>query len=180
MPSKEIAQTNDGAWATLAAASSELERYQAGQFAITPLPVPGFLAPVPPLFFDLPWADDDDATVTGILAGLAAAEDIDKATEATELRDPAELCGQTVTVLGVTARKSDLPKANWGAYLSMTCSVEGGPPEVLNTGAGEVCVVMWRRWCEGRIPVTGTFIKRGSAKEGRNQPLGFQIEEPLS
>jgi hypothetical protein len=170
---------NDGAWATLCRCSTPAGRFAAGQFAITPVPVPGFLSPVPPMFFDLPWADDNEATVAGILAGLAAADDIAAATESTDLVDPADLVGSRIEVLGISARKSALTDATWGAYLALTCSVDGGPPQVVNTGAGEVCVVMWRCWCEGVMPVTGTFVLRGSAREGRSQPLGFQIERPL-
>jgi hypothetical protein len=176
MASKDVARANDGAWQTWLAATNDVERFEAGKFATTPVPVPGFLSPVPPMFFDMPWADDNESTVGSILANLAAAEDIAAATEDRELRDPKDICGAKVVVLGLAARRSELPDASWGAYLSLTCSVDGGSPEVLNTGAGEVCVTMWRAWCQGMLPLTGTFVLRGSAKEGRNQPLGFQIE----
>lgn len=173
----EIARPEGSAWEMIKAANTELERFEAGQFAVRPLAVPGFRHPVPPLFFDLPWNDDDDEIVEGILANLAASEDIAAATQEKELRDPADLCGHTIRVLGVAARTSDVEDAKWGAYLSITASVDGGPPEVLNTGAGQVVVTMWRLHCEGKIPCSGTFVKYGAEKQGRNQPLGFRIEE---
>ena len=173
---KEVARPEGSAFELLKAAGNATERFAAGQYAITPVPVPGFTHPVPPLFFDMPWNDDDDEIVSGILANLAAAEDIVEATSAKELRDPTDVLGQRVQILGVAARKSDVEDAKWGAYMSLTVSVEGNPPEVMNTGAGQVAVTVWRLFCEGRLPATGKFVEYGAAKQGRNRPLGFEVD----
>lgn len=177
--SKELKIPEGGAFATLKGATTDAERYEAGRFATTPVDVPGFTYPVPPLFFDLPWADDDDEVAAGILAQIAGAADIEKATTGAELTDPYDIIGEPVTVLGGVARRSDIPDAKIGAYLSLTVSVDGGDPEVINTGAGEVYVVFWRMWCEGRVPFRGSFTLKGTPKKGRKQPLGFKVESAL-
>lgn len=175
--SSEVQRPQGSAFDMWKAATNEVERYEAGQFAVTPVPVPGFAFPVPPMFFDLPWNDDDDEIQAGILAQLAGAENIDEATAQKELTDPYDIIGTPVKILGVSARKSDVKDAKWGAYLILTCSVDGGAPEAITTGAGEVCVLVWRRFCEGRLPISGHFVKRGSEKQGRKQPLGFEVVE---
>lgn len=167
----------EGAWAAISTAADPAERFKLAKWAVEPTEVPGFKYPVPPFFFDLPWGDDDDATVTSILASIAASEDITDATQGSELRDPYDLIGEPVTILGAVARASDVQDARWGAYLSLTVSVAGGEPEVVNTGAGQVCVTVWRLWCEGKLPCTGEFMKMGAEQKGRKQPLGFRIHE---
>lgn len=175
--SKEVALPADSAFAVLKAASSEVEKLQAGEYAIAEVPLVGGVGVVPRFFYDLPWADDDDKVVSGILAQLAASDDIDKATHAKELRKADDVVGLDMRVLGVAVRASDVEDAKWAAYLSLTCSIEGGDPEVINTGAAQICVTMWRRWCEARFPVSGRIVKLGAPKKGRNQPLGFEVEE---
>lgn len=175
--SSEVVRPQGSAFDMFKAADTELARYEAGQFAVNPIPVPGFKYPVPPLFFDLPWNDDDDEIQAGILAQLASAADIDAATAAKELTDPYDILGKPVTILGVSARMSDVEDAKWGAYMVLTCSVDNGAPEAITTGAGEVCVLVWRRFCEGRMPIGGSFVLRGSPKTGRKQPLGFEVED---
>lgn len=177
MTSNEVAKYEGSAWAMVKDANNATERFTAGQYAVEPIPVPEFDRPVPRFFFDLPWGDDDDATVAGILAQLASADDIDTATHPTELRKASELVGEPVTVLGMVARKSGVEDAAWGAYLACTVSVDGGEPEMLPIGSPQICVTLWRRWCEGRFPVSGQIVALGSKKPGRNQPLGFEIEE---
>ena len=174
--SSEVARPEGSAFELFKSAATDRERFEAGKFATTAVAVPGFAKPVPPLFFDLPWNDDTDEVRLGILAQIAGASDIEKATQAKELRRAGDIIGQPVEVLGVAARVSDVEDADWGAYVVLTCSVDGGDPEAIPVGAPEVCVVMWRVYCEGKLPVRGTFVRRGREKAGRDQPIGFQLE----
>ena len=174
---KEIERPADSAFAVLKAANTATAKLEAGEYAIAEVPLVGGVGVVPRFFYDLPWADDDDQVVSSILAQLAASEDIDRATKAKELRKAEDVVGLDMRVLGVAVRASDVDDAKWAAYLSLTCSVEGGEPEVINTGAAQICVTMWRRWCEGRFPVSGRIVKLGAPKKGRSQPLGFEVEE---
>lgn len=178
--SQEIARPAGSAFDMFRAATTERERWEAGQFAVKPIPVPGFKYPVPPMFFDLPWNDDNDEIVEGILTGLAAAEDLVEATQDREMPDAADYVGRNVTVLGVAARVSDIEDARWGAYLTLTISVDNGAPEIVTTGAGEVCVLMWRLYCESKLPAAGRFVLRGAKKEGRKQPVGFALDAPFT
>lgn len=173
---KEIARPEGSAYDLLKAADTPTSKYEAGRYAVEAVEVPGFVHPVPRFMFDLPWNDDDDEIVAGILANIAAADNLEAATAGQELRDPGDLCGERVRILGVAARKSDLDDAKWGAYVTLTVSVNDGPPEVLNTGAGQVAVTAWRLYCDGALPANGTFVKYGTPKPGRSQPLGFQVE----
>lgn len=167
-----------GAFATLAAATTAADRYAAGQAALELISVPGMTKPAPKFMFDLPWAEDDDAAVADILARLAAAEDITDATAEKDLRKVKDIAGQDVTILDLRVRPSDVEDSDWGCYLSLAVSVDGGPQEVINTGAAQVAVVLWRCWCEGRFPVTGQFRLLGQAKPGRSQPVGFRVDDP--
>jgi hypothetical protein len=176
MSNVEVAIPEGGAFAQLMNAQTPMERFQAGQWAVEAVKVPGFKAPVPRFMFDLPWAQSNEETVTQILANLAAADDIEKATADKELRSPEEIAGQPVTVLDVVCRPSDVDDAKWGAYMSLMCTVAGAPPEVINTGAGQVAVTMWRCYCQGLLPVTGTFKLLGTPTKGRSQPVGFSVE----
>lgn len=179
MPKSEVAIPGDGAWATLQKAQTQAERYAAGQYATEAIPVPEFDAPVPRFFFDLPWADDDEATVDTILANLAGAEDLEAATAGNELRKLDAIIGEPVEVFDIRARKSEVDEAKWGAYLTLALSVDGGPQEVISSGHGQVCVTMWRCFMEDRLPVRGVFKKLGTPTKGRNQPIGFMVESPL-
>jgi len=177
MASKDVERRPDGAFDVLKAATTDLERYEAGQYAIELVPLVHGSGEIPRFFYDLPWANDDADVVSGILAQLASAPDIAKATQAKELRKVNDLVDQPVTVLGLAVRTSDVEDAAWSGYLSLTVSVDGGAPEVINTGAAQVCVTMWRLWCEGRLPASGRFTKLGAPQKGRNQPLGFVVED---
>lgn len=177
--SSEVAVPQGSAFDLLKAADTPKARQEAGRYAVEAVPVPDFKYPVPRFFFDLPWADDENG-FDDILAQLAAAEDIEAATERKELRKIDEVIGRPVVVLGALARRSEVEAdAKWGAYLSLTVSVDGAEPEVLNSGHGEVCVTVWRLYCEGRLPAAGMFVKRGEPKVGRKQPIGFQVEGEL-
>jgi hypothetical protein len=173
----EIARPEGSAWAEVTKANTDMERYQAGQYAIEAVDVAGFDHPVPRFFFDLPWADAGDTVIDGILAQLASAPDISQATGVKELRKARDLVGQPVTVLGVSAVSGDLEDSRWGAYTRLTVSVDGGAPEVLNVSAAQVQVTMWRLFCEGLLPASGRFVELAAAKKGRNAPLGFSYEE---
>ena len=175
--SKEITRQPDSAFEVLKAAATPTARLEAGEYAIAEVPLVGGVGVVPRMFYDLPWADDDDQVVSQILAQLAASEDIDQATKTKELRKADDVVDLPMVVLGLAVRASDVDDAKWGAYLSLTCSIENEAPEVINTGAAQICVTMWRRWCEGRFPVSGRIVKLGAPKKGRNQPLGFAVEE---
>lgn len=174
--SSEVARPEGSAFDLWKAATNDRQRWEAGQYAVTPVPVPGFKYPVPPMFFDLPWNDDNDEIVAGILTGLAAAEDLEAATQNREPRDLGELAGRAIEILGVAARTSDVEDAKWGAYLMLTVTIDGGPPEVVTTGAGEVCVLCWRLFCEGKLPAKGVVTLRGAKREGRKQPVGIALE----
>lgn len=184
-PSTQVARPEGSAYDLLVAASDYPTRLEAARYAVEAVPVPGFEWPVPRMFFDLPWANDGESVVDDILAQVAAAEDLEVATSNAELTDPYDILGQPVTVLGVVARQSQLtvrPGENdpkWGAYLTLTCSVAGAPPEVINTGSGEVCVVMWRLYCGGLLPAHGVFDVKGQPVKGRKQPLTFRLESEL-
>lgn len=178
--SSEIARPEGSAFDLLKAAADPKARMEAARYAVEAIPVPDFKFPVPRMFFDLPWSGDDAESFDAILAQMAGAEDIEAATSDAELTDPYDIIGVPVTVFGVIARKSDLEDSRWGAYLALTASVDGGEPETINTGAGEVCVVMWRLYCEGRLPAHGVFDVKGEKKKGRKQPLTFRVESPLA
>lgn len=179
MSSTDIARQEGGAYAALVKAENATERYEAGQYAMELTDVPGFTHPVPRFFFDLPWADDDETTVESILVNLAAADDIEKATSQEKLRKLDDIIGQPVTILDIRAQQSDLEDAKWGAYIMLALSVDGGAQEAISTGHGQVCVTLWRCFCEGRLPVSGVFKKLGTPTKGRNQPIGFQVESAL-
>lgn len=177
--SSEVVRPEGSAFEMLKAADNPKARFDAGQYAVGTIEVPGIAVPVPRFFFDLPWAESDDQAFDAILAQLAAAENIEEATERKELRKIEDFIGEPVEILGAVARESDVADAKWGAYLSLTVRVGGGEPEVVSTGNGEVCVTVWRLYCEGKLPARGIFVKRGEPKKGRNQPIGFQVEGEL-
>ncbi len=162
--------------AKLREATDFRSRIEAMRLALEPVPLPDFAFPVPPFFADLPWAaSNEDGVVLDILARLGATEDITQINDA-GLRDPMDILGQPCEILGVVARKTDLDDAKWGAYVSITLSVDGADPEVINTGAGEVCVVMWRLYCDGQLPMRGRFDVKGEKIKGRAQPITFRCE----
>lgn len=179
MTSTDIAKQEGGAYAALVKATNATERFEAGQYAMETIDLPGINAPIPRFFFDLPWADDDETTVDSILVNLAAAEDIEAATGQDKLRKLDEIVGQPVTVFDIRAQKSEVDDAKWGAYLVLALSVDNGPQEAISTGHGQVCVTLWRCFCEGRLPVSGVFKKLGTPTKGRNQPIGFKVESAL-
>lgn len=177
MAKDEMERRPEGAYEVLKAAATPEQRFEAGKYATELVPLVGGAGEVPRFFYDLPWADDDADVVSGILAQLAGAADIAEATKAKELRKAKDILGEPVTVLGLAVRTSDVEDAAWSGYLSLTVSVDGGPPEVINTGAAQVCVTMWRLWCEGRFPASGRFTELGAPQKGRNRPLGFVVED---
>ena len=179
MASKEITRPEGSAYELLKAAKTDAERFEAGQYAVTKIEVPGFDLPVPRFFFDLPWVPEGDEVFESMLATMAAADDIDAASAERELVSAEDLVGKPVRVLGGMAQRSDLEEGSQGAYLWLTVSVEGGPPQLVLTGAAEVCVLFWRKYCAGQVPFDGRFITRGQGKKGRKPPIGFAVEAPL-
>lgn len=179
MAKQEMVRQEGGAYAALVAATDPVARYDAGTYAMELLPVPGFRFPVPRFFFDLPWAEDNDETVAQILVNLASAPDIEEATAKTELRKIEDICNQAVTVVDLRAAESDVEDARWGAFLQLAVRLEDGSMETFSSGHQQVCVTLWRCYCEGRLPVSGVFRKLGKAKTGRSQPVGFQVESAL-
>lgn len=179
MTTSEVVRPEGSAFELLKAATDAKSRFEAGHYALGTVTVPGVDNPIPRFFFDLPWAESDEGAFDAILAQLAGAENIEEATHRKELRKLEDVIGQPATILGVVARQSDVEDSKWGAYLSLTVSVDGGEPEVINSGNGEVCVTAWRLYCEGRLPAQGVFVHRGEARKGRSQPIGFQVEGEL-
>lgn len=177
--SKEVANINDSAWAVVQAATTAVEKYDAGRFALTTARVTKSGKDIPAFMLDLPWAGDDTETVDNILIELIGAENIEEATGERELRKPKDIANRAVTVFDIKMRESDLEDARWGAYASLAVSVDGGPQEVINTGSSQVLITLWRCWCEGRFPVSGTFRLLGTPTKGRNQPVGFSVESAL-
>lgn len=169
----------DSAFAVFQQAATALDHHAAGEYAMELVKLPDMEQPIPRFFLDLPWSDDSDAVVHQILVNLAGAEDITAATSDAKLRKIEDICGRPVTVFDVRVRETDVPDAKWGAYLSLAVSVDNGPQEAISSGHAQVAVTLWRCYCEGRFPVSGVFRKLGSPTKGRNQPIGFQIEEAL-
>lgn len=179
MTTSEVVPVSESAYEVLKAATDGASRYAAGQYAMELVAVENVDIPVPRFFLDLPWAESDDGAFDSILTQLAASDDIAEATHQKELRKLEDLCNVPAVILGAVARVSDVPDSRWGAYLSLTVSFDGGEPEVISTGNGEVCVTVWRLYCEGRLPMSGMFVKRGEARKGRKQPIGFQVDGEL-
>lgn len=165
------------AWSVMKNATTDAERYAAGQYVTEPVPFPDLDKPAPRFFADLPWPSENGDATADIMARLASADDLEAATDQQSSRKPSDTLGQPVTVLGVQARRSDIEDSTWGACVALTVSVDGGPPEVMFSGSPEVCVVAWRRYVEGKLPFSGEFVGRGQKKAGRNQAVGFRLVE---
>lgn len=163
------------AWDAVAASKTPAERVLRARGAIGLIEAPGFKRPIPALMLDLPQLDEDQAIIDGILVGLAAADDIVAATKPQDLRKPEDVANQLVTVSDIGVRASDVEDAAWGAYVSLMVQVGDAMPEVINTGSAQVIITLWRCWCEGLFPVRGRFVLLGTAKAGRNQPVGFDV-----
>lgn len=168
------------AWAAVQAATDENGRYEAAQAALETARFTRSGKEIPFLVMDLPWADDGQA-VGNILTNLILSADIAEATQgAAELTKVKDIIDLPVTVHAVTCRESDVEgDGSWGVYLSLDVSVRGGPREIVNTGARQVIVTMWRLYCEDAFPVIGQFVKLGNPAPGRSQPVGFRIENPF-
>lgn len=174
-----MAAAGDMAFVRLQQAKTDVERYEAGQYAMQLLEVPGLERPIPRFMLDMPWDRDNDDTVEAILLNLATSADIEEATGERKLRKPEDVIGKAVVLLDVKMRRSDVQDAKWGAYAVLSLSVDGQPPEVMTSGHAQVLVTLWRCWCEGRFPVAGVFKLLGTPTKGRNQPVGFQVESKL-
>lgn len=190
MPSKDVDKAaaatlatmiDKPAWAAIQAAKTEQERYDAAQFALTAARFTRTGQEIPALALDLPWADDSSA-VENILTQLILTDDIEAATgEQAELRKVKDVIGQAVVVHDLRVRESDVEgEGSWGVYLSLELSVLGQAREIINTGARQVIVTMWRLYCEGKLPVAGAFVELGNPTPGRSRPVGFRVETPLT
>lgn len=168
------------AYELVAKAANETERYAAGQYAIETVNDPATGQPMPRFIFDLPWAADGGDAQDEILARVAAADDIEQASEETKLRKARSIVGERVLVYGLLARASDVEESKWKCYLALTCSVANGGTEVINCGAPQVMVIMWRAYMEGKLPLLGTFIEVGTPKKGQDRALSFRIESQLA
>lgn len=190
MPSKEIDKSaaatlatmiDKPAWAAIQSAKTEQERYEAAQLALSSARFTRTGKEIPALALDLPWADDSSA-VENILTQLILAPDIAEATgEQAELRKVRDILNQGVMVFDIRVRESDVEgDGSWGVYVSLEVSVGGAAREIVNTGARQVIVTMWRLYCEGALPVQGAFIELGNPTPGRSRPVGFRVETPLA
>jgi hypothetical protein len=160
----------------LARATTPAAKRAAAKYALSEVQPESFKHPIPVLFLDFPWPSGDDDVVEDILLGLIESDDIAQASQGSEVLKADDLVGQTVTLLSVRARRSDLDDARWGAYLLLRAQLESGEVVPVATGAAQVIVTLWRMHVDGALPVTGQFVKLGQPVKGRNQPIGFRIE----
>lgn len=176
----------ESAWQLVARAQTPAEKYEAGRKAIEVVGHSPFGIPIPRLALDFPWQTSNSETVENILVNLIAADDVETPSGASELRDLEAIVGKPVEIFAVVARMSEVQPepgqtetGGWGFYLSMDLSVDGGPREVINASPRQAVTRLWQVWCKDMFPVFGRFVYVGTKKQGRNQPVSFDVETKL-
>ncbi len=159
----------------LLAAQTPADKVVAGRFAMELLPIPGMINPVPRLFADFQWSDDEEI-IDQIVLGLLTADNLAEATQEKEkLPGPSDVAYVAVTVHDVRAKRSDVEDAKWGAYLMIDVELPSGERIQVSGGGPQLVATFWRCQVEGLFPVQGEFVKLGNEKVGRNQPDGFRL-----
>ena len=166
-------------WDAVKTAATRAERIKASREAVALVTLPNLANPVPAFFLDLPWQATEQAQMD-IIARAIGADTLEEAmAPQEELPDFSTYVGKTVTILEAVARRGTIAEA-WGAYLSLQLLVAGEDEvQVANTSSAEVCALVWRAYCEGKLPLTALVILKGNPVPGRNQPIGLVAETPF-
>ncbi len=174
----QLGEPSAGAWLVVQNARTQVERAVAAKRALQLVKIPEADRPVPRFFLDLPWSVDNDEVIESILERMIVADDLYAATGEADVRKADKLVATHITVNDVRAMKSDVEDARWGAFLMLDVDTPTERHVPVSVGASEVCVAIWRAYCEGLIPVKGMFILLGNPTPGRNQPIGFRAFPP--
>jgi hypothetical protein len=164
-----------GAYSTIEAATTREEKSRLARWAVSGVALPDFDLPVPPMFFDFPWAAEGEDAVDDILVQIVMADDLATAVSGRELRKVSELLGKEVVIHGAMARKGQIEDAKWGAYLTLTVQVDGAEAEVVHTSSPQIVTTVWLLYARGELPARGTFAEVAVAKKGQNAALGFRL-----
>lgn len=176
MTSKGLSTFAAGPVAEARKGATHADRQAAANAAVELIEFPGCERTAPRFFADLPWQDNSDAIVDGMIAQMFMAEDPDAANEEDSALKAAALVGIQITVHDFVARPSSTDRG-WGAYLALDITVEDeAEHRYLSLSAKQAVARLARAYVEGAIPCTGTFVQLAAAAKGQSAPLGFVIE----
>lgn len=160
-------------------APTKMERFRAYSHALEAVDDPRCDRPIPRFLLDLPWADNDDEVSDRIIAQMLAAENPYEVSGESATVSGKDLIGKRVVVQNLRVRPSN-KQGGWGAYLVVEATLEDRDDEavIVTVGAKQVVSLLAYAWCQGDLPLAGTFSVVTETGNG-NEVLGFIVESAL-